>query len=174
MAPLWLQTELHEITSQVHAGGWVLASNVSAGACSRRRHTCAELHKGKFLLVVDVDVHHTQPCAQAGQRAMLEGGNAELLSRSCQRRQLHTAELAQCSDRLVAVRAQKVGCCRTCSRYSGCTVVQCQGRVQHRMYSDHADEGGPGPAVVPPTAARALEKKVAMFCSLAVGGSPPT
>ncbi|KAA6418138.1 MAG: hypothetical protein FRX49_11901 [Trebouxia sp. A1-2] len=32
----------------------------------------------------------------------------------------------------------------------------------------------PGPAVVPPTAARALLKKVAMFCSLAVGGSPPT
>lgn len=32
----------------------------------------------------------------------------------------------------------------------------------------------PGPAVVPPTAASALEKKVAMFCSLAVGGSPPT
>ena len=32
----------------------------------------------------------------------------------------------------------------------------------------------PGPAVVPPTAARALEKKVAMFCSLAVGGRPPT
>ena len=32
----------------------------------------------------------------------------------------------------------------------------------------------PGPAVVPPTAARALLKKVAMFCSLAVGGRPPT
>lgn len=32
----------------------------------------------------------------------------------------------------------------------------------------------PGPAVVPPTAARALEKKVAMFCSFAVGGKPPT
>ena len=32
----------------------------------------------------------------------------------------------------------------------------------------------PGPAVVPPTAAKALLKKVAMFCSLAVGGRPPT
>jgi hypothetical protein len=32
----------------------------------------------------------------------------------------------------------------------------------------------PGPAVVPPTAASALEKKVWMFCSLADGGRPPT
>lgn len=32
----------------------------------------------------------------------------------------------------------------------------------------------PGPAVVPPTAASALLMKVAMFCSLAVGGRPPT
>ena len=34
--------------------------------------------------------------------------------------------------------------------------------------------GPPGPAVVPPMAASALLKKVAMFCSLEVGGSPPT
>lgn len=41
---------------------------------------------------------------------------------------------------------------------------------------DEGDGGwrSPGPAVVPPTAAKALLKKVAMFCSLAVGGSPPT
>ena len=64
--------------------------SVSAGAYSRRRHTCAELHKGKLLLVVDIDVDHTQPCAQAGQRAMLEGGNAELLSLSCQRSCQHS------------------------------------------------------------------------------------
>ena len=32
----------------------------------------------------------------------------------------------------------------------------------------------PGPAVVPPMAARAFEKKVATFCSVAVGGRPPT
>lgn len=38
----------------------------------------------------------------------------------------------------------------------------------------HMGNGAPGPAVVPPIAARALEKKVAMFCSLPVGGRPPT
>ena len=32
----------------------------------------------------------------------------------------------------------------------------------------------PGPAVVPPMAASAFEKKVATFCSVAVGGKPPT
>lgn len=35
-------------------------------------------------------------------------------------------------------------------------------------------ECSPGPAVVPPTAASALLMKVAIFCSLAVGGRPPT
>lgn len=48
-----------------------------------------------------------------------------------------------------------------------------QGQGRH-VVSLHVLPCSPGPAVVPPTAARALLKKVAMFCSLAVGGRPPT
>ena len=50
---------------------------------------------------------------------------------------------------------------------------QDQGQGIHEA-SLHMLHCSPGPAVVPPTAARALLKKVAMFCSLAVGGRPPT
>ena len=46
------------------------------------------------------------------------------------------------------------------------------GEVISAIYS--LGGGPPGPAVVPPMAASALLKKVAMFCSLEVGGSPPT
>ena len=53
----------------------------------------------------------------------------------------------------------------------------CQEHTLSKKYRNNIPEAfvnTPGPAVVPPTAARAFEKKVAMFCSLPVGGRPPT
>lgn len=50
----------------------------------------------------------------------------------------------------------------------------CMSRMRRTFGKTLTERCTPGPAVVPPTAARAFEKNVAMFCSLAVGGRPPT
>ena len=55
-----------------------------------------------------------------------------------------------------------------------CDPSRSQTSSSRRTSPDERGQTAPGPAVVPPTAASALLKKVAMFCSFAVGGRPPT
>ena len=79
------------------------------------------------------------------------------------------------TEKIAPVRCRKPCSKNTIRASSALTTTTAQ--VKHRKLCaeiGNQDDALPGPAVVPPTAANALLKKVAMFCSLAVGGSPPT
>lgn len=121
----------------------------TGGGKAMGRRTCAELHKGKLLLIVDVDVHHAGTWTQKKIYLQNTVTHPILGSYHASRHVMSTYDSTADTSR----HGLRQFCSDTCLQRA--TSV-------------------PGPAVVPPMAASALEKKVAMFCSLPVGGRPPT